>query len=948
MAHALSGLHRPVAWLSLDGTEQAAGRLLVYLEAAVENGVPSASGVATDALASSIQIGEAAGLLAESLQGSELVLVCDNVERVVDDDGCQTVLAAMARYLPSGVNLVLISRAAVPLDQRQASDITRTGEVGERDLAFRVPEAKEALEALGQQGVDAQLAVAATGGWVTGIVFNSWSVESNSAADAETIRSYLTQNMFNALTADEQSFLMRTSLLDEVTVDGARALGQGNAAQVMASLRTRHLPMSWAADGDRVTPHPIFREYLVSMLEREDEEVLTTLRHQHAKLLLAQGEREAAVDELLRLGDIEGAWHHAAIALPALVARMDFDPAARWLDALRASSRPPTPEIGAVVLRVAFALDDVGRGVEFLDRHGLEWLPGPDTPDFEEAYVLASWCLWHVGRIAEARRLVESMPQGRAKDIAATLVSLASGETPPFPEMSPAPSGPIDGLLIRLAYMRGRLHGLDEPGLFDPWCTIIGGPWVVAGLRAAGRLEEAVAMYELRRDSSRPLWLHASDAVDLMMDLGRGADARASLERGRALLTPTRSLVFANISYLAEAKLNLRLDKDPEAADRALAEAQANHVDDWAFIREWRQVWSGLSHLMQGRDEAAHRELLAAVESMQRGDRRLELTTAAVYLAEAHWRLGHEEDSDAMAELALATAHEQGSHHLLMTALTDMPAVAVRAADSAPGRGSEWHELVDALANWRTLRVSTREPQLVIEEFGNALVTVDGEPAQPRLTKAIELLSYLMATPERSATRQELLGTLFAGRNDAAGRSYLRQALYRLREVLPEHLAPKQDGDVYAVAGPDLMTGTGQMALDLLAQATRQDGETRLQTVTRALDMASRGPFLANLNGEWIQARRSDIEERMNSGRIDAARTAYRICRYGEARDLLEEALRIDPYREQAWQLMISLAFASGSDDAVLRLYQRYVATMRELGVPPSAEVHRIVTQSRR
>jgi LuxR family transcriptional regulator, maltose regulon positive regulatory protein len=86
----------------------------------------------------------------------------------------------------------------------------------------------------------------------------------------------------------------------------------------------------------------------------------------------------------------------------------------------------------------------------------------------------------------------------------------------------------------------------------------------------------------------------------------------------------------------------------------------------------------------------------------------------------------------------------------------------------------------------------------------------------------------------------------------------------------------------------------------------------------------------------------------MNAARIDAARMAYRLSRYREARDLLEEALRIDPYREQAWQLMISLAYATGSDDAVLRIYQRYVATMRDLGVPPSGEVHRLVTQLRR
>ena len=89
VALAVRELGRPVAWLSLDGTEQAAGRLLVYLEAAVEGVAAAAAGVATDALGSGLQTGEAAGLLAESLQGSRLIVVCDNVERIAADEDCR-------------------------------------------------------------------------------------------------------------------------------------------------------------------------------------------------------------------------------------------------------------------------------------------------------------------------------------------------------------------------------------------------------------------------------------------------------------------------------------------------------------------------------------------------------------------------------------------------------------------------------------------------------------------------------------------------------------------------------------------------------------------------------------------------------------------------------------------------------------------------------------------
>ncbi|MET8325758.1 BTAD domain-containing putative transcriptional regulator [Streptomyces sp. NPDC005181] len=949
VALAVSDLDRPVAWLSLDGTEQAAGRLLVYLEAAVEGAVPSAADVVSDALSSSLHIGEAAGLLAESLQGSRLILVCDNVERIAPDETCIAVLSSFARYLPSDVNLVLVSRVDVRLDLGSTSERDRVGELVESDLAFDAQEAGAALRTVGQVDVDPAQAVAATGGWVTGVLFEGWRHTRSRELDPDSLRSYVAANVFDSLSLVERTFLLHTSLLEEVSVEGARALGQENAAQVMADLRTRHLPVTWSSNGSRMTPHPVFRDFLHEALGREDAKTLGAVRRRHAEVLIAGGEHEEAVDELLRLGDLEAAGRLAAVALPSLIARMDFAPAARWLDALGASVRTPTPEIGSVILRVAFALEQCDRGVELVDRHGYDWLPEPGAPDFEEAHVLACWCLWHSGRIEEAQAIADQLPPGRNWLMARTLIALATGEAPPpFPEYSTMPSGPVDGLLMRLAFMRGHLEGLDEQGLFDPWRTILGGPWVVAALRATGRLDAAMSMFEPRSGSSLPVWLHAVDAVDLMLDLDRGEEAWTSLKRGRSLIASTGSKVYKNLSLLAEAKLWLRLEGDTQRADHVLAEAAANGVSEYALTRDLWQIWSGLSMLLQDRDAEGHEHLAKCLLSMQTGDRHLDLSTAAVYLAEAQWRLGLEDESDATADLAIVSASTHGSQHLLLTALADMPSVAARAADTKSSRMSPWHEILAVLAGQQPVRVHVSAPRLVLEEFGEPTLTVDGNVVQPRLTKSVELLSYLLGTPDRRATREELLGALFGGRNDAAGRSYLRQALYRLREALPDGLGPAQDGDVFQLVGPALAMGSAQRAIDLVTQAGRQNGVIRLQTLSHALSIAEKGPYLATVSCEWVAERRVAMAETFLSVRVDAAKLAYRMNRYREAKGLVDYVLREDPYREQAWRLAIMLAHASGSDDAVLALYQRYVARMRELGVPPSDEVRRLVTQLRR
>jgi len=948
VALAARELARPVAWLTLDGTEQAAGRLLVYLEAAVEGAVAAAAGVAADALGSSLTVGEAAGLLAESLQGSQLIVVCDNVERIAADEDCHAVLSSFARYLPPDVNLVLISRVDITLDLASTGERGRVGELLETDLAFDVEEAGEALLAVGHGDVDPARAMSATAGWVTGVLYEGWRHGPDRKPDPDSLLSYVAANIFSSLSAAERTFLLHTSLLDEVSVDSARALGEENAAHIMAGLRARHLPVTWSADGSGMTPQPVFRDFLRVALEREDAGAIAEVRRRHAGVLIAGGHREEAVDELLKVHDIEAAARLAATVLPSLVARMDFAPAARWLDAIEGSIRTPTPEIGSVILRVAFALQQCGRGVELIDRHGYAWLPDLSNPDAEETYVLACWCLWQSGRIAEARYVADRLPPGRGRHIADTLIALATGEEPPpFPEHSAMPSGPLDGMLVGLAYLRGRLAGLD-PGSFDPWCTILGGSWLVATLRATGRLDAAMAMYEPCRDSPQPVRLHAVVAVDLMLDLGRREEAWSSLHRGRNLIASTGSKVLENLSLLVEARLWLRLDRDTRRADRVLAEAVKNGACDYAVTREAWQLWSGLSLLLQNRDTEAHEYLSACLASMRKGDRYLDLSAAAVYLAEAQWRLGLEDESDASADLAMTFAASHGSKHLLLTALADTPSVAARAADATSSRMSPWHEILAVLSGQHPVRVSTGAPRLVLEEFGEPSLTVDGHLVRPRLTKSLELLSYLLGTPERRATREKLIEALFDDRDDAAGRSYLRQALFRLREVLPPELRPWQQGNVFLVAGPELAVGSAQRVVDLVVQAGRQDGEVRFQTLSQALASVERGPYLAPFSGEWVDERRAALEETFVSARVDAARLAYRMNRYREAKDLVDFVLAEDPYREQAWQLAIQLAHASGCDDTVLALYQRYVARMRDLGVAPSDEIRRFVADLRK
>ncbi len=309
--------------------------------------------------------------------------------------------------------MVLVSRAELPLDRGSTMELARVGELGTGHLAFDEQTTTELLNLRGRPPEDAARLVEMTGGWITGI--EAELDRADGAEPRQDLNAYLEENVLRPLPAHERRFLAHTSLLDEITAADARALGQPDAAQLIASLRTRRLPVTWSPDGEAMTPSLQFREFLLGRLALEPHIVLDSVHRKHAELLIAQGEHEQAVDELLQAGETEQAWEQAAEVFPDLVARMDFAPAVRWLDVLGTASRPPRPEVGAVILRVSFALDQCSRGLELFDRHGDTWLLAPGTPHHDESLLILAWCLWHAQRLDEAWEISARIAPGRVR-----------------------------------------------------------------------------------------------------------------------------------------------------------------------------------------------------------------------------------------------------------------------------------------------------------------------------------------------------------------------------------------------------------------------------------------------------------------------------------------------------------------------------------------------------
>lgn len=177
-----------------------------------------------------------------------MVLVIDELERIAGAQDAIAVVSALVRCAPPAMRVLLISRLEVAIELDSPVALGGVAAISEADLAFCSNEAAQALELAGRRDIDPSHAVEVTGGWVAGVVFEAWRSTEHVAGiggEADALHGYLSSQILDQLAPEDREFLVTTSVLDDVTAERARALGESDAAGRLASLRARHLPVAW-------------------------------------------------------------------------------------------------------------------------------------------------------------------------------------------------------------------------------------------------------------------------------------------------------------------------------------------------------------------------------------------------------------------------------------------------------------------------------------------------------------------------------------------------------------------------------------------------------------------------------------------------------------------------------------------------------------------------------
>jgi len=240
-----------------------------------------------------------------------------------------------------------------------------------------------------------------------------------------------------------------------------------------------------------------------------------------------------------------------------------------------------------------------------------------------------------------------------------------------------------------------------------------------------------------------------------------------------------------------------------------------------------------------------------------------------------------------------------------------------------------------------------KPPPLNFVLFGAPEITLDGEPVTGFISAKAKALLCFLALTRRAQSRHALVALFWGDIPEADAKTQLRVALSNLRKLVGDHLSIERETVAFDAAQ--------RYALDV-EELERQIADSKLQlaqqnspSALRHLQAAARvyrGDLLAGMRvrdapefDEWLLVQR----ERFRSLALDGLWTLFELERArgsaDGARDALQRAIELEPWREEAHRELMLLLARAGKRSAALQQYETCrVVLARELGVEPASE----------
>lgn len=321
----LESVSLPVAWMSLEESDDSPDVFTTYLVTAIRSIFPRALGSILGLLESpaALEPTRLAAALSNALAElpEEFILVLDDYH-MVGSPGVQALMSELVKQVPPSMHLVISARYDIPLPLAKLRANGQIVELRNADLRFTTDEMNALLERI----VKGELAPEilqwldrAVEGWVMGIRFAALTLRAGAEASElldssiklsnRQMTDYFLNEIFLRQPPETQEFLLKTSILERFTRDECDALrgnGPGENWRAILEQLVRDELMVIALDENEgwYRYHQLFRDFLRSrMAVTFDAKTITKLNRRASEWNAAHGFISEAIQYSIAAGD---------------------------------------------------------------------------------------------------------------------------------------------------------------------------------------------------------------------------------------------------------------------------------------------------------------------------------------------------------------------------------------------------------------------------------------------------------------------------------------------------------------------------------------------------------------------------------------------------------------------------------------------------------------------
>jgi ATP/maltotriose-dependent transcriptional regulator MalT len=353
----------PFVWMSADAGDADPVRFWSHLIAGLQAVHPRAGTASLEALRAGPETVERAvlPLLIDELSDAPLLLLVVDDWHLVQSAVCDRSMRMLAEQGPPAVQVVLSSRSDPNLPVGRWRAHGELSEVRAADLQLSHVEAASFLRKadvdLGPEDV-ARL-TERTEGWAAALSLASILLQHEQdphafvldfAGDSRHVLEYISDDVLASVSDEIREFLLRSSVLDEVSGAACDAVLEthGSAAMLAEIERANLFLVPVDRHGETYRFHQLFADVLRRELARENPGMVAQLHSRASAWFEAQGDVESAVAHAIAGRDLVRASELVTVHQRSLVNDGRLTTLGRWLEALSWPEATAEPQLALV------------------------------------------------------------------------------------------------------------------------------------------------------------------------------------------------------------------------------------------------------------------------------------------------------------------------------------------------------------------------------------------------------------------------------------------------------------------------------------------------------------------------------------------------------------------------------------------------------------------------